>query len=110
MLLSAKERGFEPECVCFDSWYASLKNLKTVRDYGWTWLTRLAFNRLVNKDYQGNQPVSTVEIAPTGTVVHLKGYGLIKVFRIDTTDKAFIIRNDKKPLVTRNTGQPMTLR
>ena len=35
MLEEAKTRGFAPECVCFDSWYASLKNLKAVRGHGW---------------------------------------------------------------------------
>lgn len=84
MLATAKQRGFEPECVIFDSWYSSLANLKTIRDYGWTWLTQLKSNRQVNPDGQGNRPVSQVEIAETGTIVHLKGYGFIKVFKIVT--------------------------
>lgn len=33
MLTSARERGFTPACVVFDSWYSSLENLKLVR--GW---------------------------------------------------------------------------
>lgn len=86
MLEEAKTRGFVPECVCFDSWYASLKNLKAVRGYGWRWLTRLAANRLVSKDYSGNRTVSTVAIESTGTTVHLKGYGLIRVFKVDTPE------------------------
>ena len=28
MLHQAQQRGFQPECVLFDSWYASLPNLK----------------------------------------------------------------------------------
>ena len=86
MLQTAKQRGFAPECVCFDSWYASLANLKVIRSDGWTWLTRLAPNRLVNKEKSGNQPIHLVAIEPTGTIVHLKGYGLIKVFKIETTE------------------------
>jgi hypothetical protein len=86
MLTEAKNRGFVPECLCFDSWYASLENLKAVRDYGWRWLTRLAANRRVSKDYSGNRPVSTVPIESTGTIVHLKGYGLILVFKVDTPE------------------------
>jgi hypothetical protein len=35
MLLTAKERGFRPACVLFDSWYGSLDNLKTIRNLGW---------------------------------------------------------------------------
>ena len=86
MLEEVKTRGFVPECVCFDSWYASLKNLKAVRGYGWKWVTRLAANRLVSKDYSGNRAVSTVAIESTGTTVHLKGYGLIRVFKVDTPE------------------------
>ena len=33
MLEVAKERGFQPSYVLFDSWYASLRNLKTIRGY-----------------------------------------------------------------------------
>lgn len=86
MLAVAYQRGFRPDCVLFDSWYASLKNLKQVRRFQWRWLTRLEHNRLVNPDRQGNRPLNQVEIAQTGTIVHLKGYGLIKIFKIVTTD------------------------
>ena len=33
-------------------------------------------------DRQGNHPVSQLPISSKGTIVHLKGYGLIKVFKI----------------------------
>jgi len=85
MLRRAEERGFRPRYVLFDSWYASLKNLKAVRNHGWHWLARLKGNRLVNPDGRGNVAVSTVEIPPEGRVVHLKGYGFVRVFR--TTSK-----------------------
>ena len=81
MLESAESRGFEPECVLFDSWYNSLENLNLIRSYGWRWLTRLKSNRQVNPDRSGNVPVSSVEIGADGRRVHLRGYGLIKVFR-----------------------------
>ncbi len=86
MLQTAKKRGFEPECVIFDSWYASLLNLKFIRDCDWRWLTRLAHNRQVNPDHQGLVPLNQVDIAETGMIIHLKGYGLIKVFKIVITD------------------------
>jgi hypothetical protein len=79
-LKKAKERNFEPSFVLFDSWYASLANLKRIRDYGWHWLTRLKSNRLVNPDGEENIPISQAEIPPEGQEVHLKGYGFIKVF------------------------------
>ena len=86
MLATAMQRGFHPRCVAFDSWYSSLENLKTVRGYGWHWLTRLKSNRQVNPDGTGNRAVKDSGISPDGTVVHLKGYGMIQVFRIDTPD------------------------
>jgi putative transposase len=86
MLATAKERGFQPQCVAFDSWFSGLENLKLINSYGWTWLTRLKCNRLVNPDRLGNRPIREVEIAPNGTVVHLKGYGFILVFKIVAPD------------------------
>lgn len=85
LLKVAKERGFQPRCVLFDSWYSGLKNLKTLRDYGWRWLTRLKSNRLVNPDDTGNVPISAVDVPPEGRTVHLKGYGFIRVFKVFRT-------------------------
>jgi putative transposase len=86
MLEAAKERGFAPQCVVFDSWYSSLDNLKLIRRYEWLWLTRLKRNRHVNPDNTGNRPVCEANISASGTVVHLKGYGFVKVFKIVTPD------------------------
>lgn len=82
MLCKAHKRGFNPECVLFDSWFASLKNLKQIRRLEWKWLTRLRCNRLVNPDGKKNIAVLSAAISESGTHVHLKGYGFIKVFRI----------------------------
>lgn len=86
MLMTAKERSFHPRFVAFDSWYSSLENLKTVRTLGWNWLTRLKKNRQVDPARTGNRALEACEISALGTVVHLKGYGMVKVFRIDTPD------------------------
>jgi hypothetical protein len=86
MLKTAKQRGFQPRYVAFDSWYSSLANLKTIRTHGWQWFTRLKANRLVNPDGSGNRPLSECALREAGTRVHLKGYGFILVFRIDTPD------------------------
>lgn len=83
---AAHDRGFQPHCVAFDSWYSSLTNLKAVRDYGWIWLTRLKANRLVSQDYQPKVAVSRLAMVGERTQVHLKGYGLIQVFRVVTPD------------------------
>ena len=86
LLRVAQDRGFAPECVLFDGWYSSLENLKQLRTLGWHWLTRLKSNRRVNPDRTGLRAVSECVIVATGTVVHLEGYGLIKVFRIVAKD------------------------
>lgn len=86
MLRTAHQRGFEPQCVSFDSWFSGLANLKLIASYGWIWLTRLKRNRLVNPDRTGNRPICEVEIAASGSVVHLKGYGFIQVFKMVAKD------------------------
>lgn len=86
MIRQAQGRSFIPECVIFDSWYSSLENLKLVRDIGWTWLTRLKRNRIVNLNRLGQQPLAKVAVSAAGTMVYLKGYGPIQVFKIVTPD------------------------
>ena len=82
MIESASKRGFQPKVVGFDSWYSSLKNLKAIRDLKWTWLTQLRCNRQVDLDRSGNRRIDETPIGRTGQVVHLKGYGMIKVFKM----------------------------
>jgi hypothetical protein len=81
MVAQAKERGFEPEVVVFDSWYSGLENLKLLRRLGWHWLTQLKNNREVSIDRSGNRAIREIFIPVQGRVVHLKGYGWIKMFR-----------------------------
>ncbi len=85
VLEEAHRRGFQPRCVAFDGWYASLPNLKKIRSFNWLWLTRLKANRRVNPDRQGLSAISTVEIGSAGRVVWLEGYGLVRVFKIVIT-------------------------
>jgi hypothetical protein len=86
MLLMAKARGFFPAYVLFDGWYASLENLKQVRDFGWKWLTRLKRNRKVTPDDGIPRTLDEVAIPATGMDLHLTGYGRIRVFRLDAQD------------------------
>jgi hypothetical protein len=86
MLDGASEREFGPEYVVFDSWYSGLDNLKKVRDLDWAFFTRLEKNRKVNPDDTYNRQIREIEIPEEGRVVHLKGYGFVKVFRTDSTD------------------------
>ena len=85
-LRTAKERGMRPQCVCFDSWFSSLENLKLIRSLEWTWLGRLKSNRKVRVDFGAPQAISTVDVPAPGRVVHLPGYGLIRVFRVVATN------------------------
>lgn len=82
MLKTAKERGFQPTAVVFDSWYSSLENLKIIRSLEWIWLTQLKSNRQVDPNRTGNRAIRDVHLSAEGEIVHLKGYGLVKVFRI----------------------------
>jgi putative transposase len=81
LLQQAETRGFTPSLVAFDSWYSSLDNLKLVRGFGWDWLTRLKSNRQISVQAGQQQAVSALEIPASGLQVHLRGYGLVKVFR-----------------------------
>lgn len=78
---TAKTRGFQPAIVVFDSWYSSLDNLKLLRELEWHWLTRLKSNRQVSLRPGMQQAIADVTIPSTGLVVHLRGYGFVKVFR-----------------------------
>ena len=87
MLMVAFERGFDPELVCFDSWYSSIENLKLCRSLGWHFLTRLKANRQIRVAGGKLQPVSEAGLTGgDGTLCWLKGFGQIKVFRIFATD------------------------
>jgi hypothetical protein len=81
MVRQANERGFVPKIVAFDSWYSGLPNLKLLRGLKWDWLTQFKSNRQVSVDRTGNRPISEILIPVQGRLVHLKGYGWIKVFR-----------------------------
>jgi putative transposase len=85
-LRTAKARGLKPKCVCFDSWFSSLENLKLLRSLQWTWLGRLKSNRQVRVDFGTPQALRTVAIPEQGRVVHLPGYGSIRVFRVVATN------------------------
>lgn len=96
MLSVAKSRGFQPKFVLFDTWYASLENLKWVRELEWKFLTRLKSNRLVSIDKGKVMALEWQPIEETGTEVWLPGYGKLKVFRIVATngDTSYWASND----------------
>jgi putative transposase len=86
LIKAAKQRGFSPRAVVFDSWYSSMDNLKLIRDCSWTFLTQLKANRKVDLNRTGYQAVSNVPIDSAGTIVHLEGFGSIRVFKVVSQD------------------------
>lgn len=81
MLETARHRGFEPQCVLWDSWYSSLKNLKLLRSWNWKFFVGLKSNRQVNPDGQGNRAVRDLEFEGIHQKAHLKGFGWVELYR-----------------------------
>ena len=85
MLTLAKHRGFKPKGVLFDSFYAALETLKLIRDYQWIFTTRIKSNRTVSTaaGRENRFRIKDLKIPKEGMIVHLKGFGQVKVFLID---------------------------
>jgi putative transposase len=98
MLKNAQERGFQPAMVVFDSWYASLENLKFIQQAGWTFLTCLPQNRKVSPVKGITITVGQLMADESGVLVHLTGFGFVRVFPIDRKDAGmqFWATNDTK--------------
>jgi putative transposase len=82
LLRAAHDRGLQPKAVLFDGWYASVENLKRVRNSGWTFVTRLKANRKVRINRGEALALSAQPIAESGTVVWVPGFGEVRVFRV----------------------------
>ncbi len=63
-----------------------LENPKLIRGFGWIWLTRPKANRPVNPDRSSSRPVARVDTDAHGAIVHLRGYGPIRLFPIIAPD------------------------
>lgn len=86
MLYVADHRGFRPDYVLVDAWYSSLDNLKTVRKLNWHWIAQLRKNRIVSLAAHEPTNLEKINIPSEGKVVHLRGYGLINVFKTVLTN------------------------
>ena len=91
----AKNRGIQPEAVVMDTWYSSLENFKTLRSYGWVWITPLRKNRIVNRSIR----LESLDIPEEGLLVHLRGYGWITVFKFEA-------KNGRIDYVATNMSEP----
>ncbi len=87
MLQTARQRGFQPTAVLWDSWYSSLKNLKLLRSFGWDFFVALKSNRQVSYDNIGNHAVSEVAMKAGSKHVHLKGYGWVELYKAPANTK-----------------------
>ena len=74
--------GIKPKSLTSDCWYSSQENLSFLKNQELEFLVGIAKNRNV-KIASGNYvSVSTLEIPREGLIVTLKGFGLVKVFKI----------------------------
>jgi len=74
--------GLKPDFLTFERWYASLENLQRVRNHQLGFLFAQENNRLVSlKTANKYCQVQRLEIPEEGLIVHLKGFGKVKVFR-----------------------------
>ena len=70
-----------PESITADSWYACVETLTLLKHQEWGFLFAIESNRLVALDSQAYVQVHSLEIPPSGVMVHLKQFGTVKVFR-----------------------------
>ncbi len=77
MITLALHRGIHPSVIAFDSWYGALTTLKFLEENKLIWVTALKNNRIVDH----HEHLSDKVIPESGLVVHLKAYGMIKVFK-----------------------------
>ncbi len=86
LVTAARDRGFRPRAVLFDGWYPSVENLKIIRAFGWTFVTRCKGNRKVRIARGEAVALDRQPIAASGTVVWVPGYGEVRVFRVVAPD------------------------
>ena len=80
MVLEVMEWGLKPAWVTGDSWYASLENLKFLRNEEVGFLFGVANNRQVSVERGKTLPVKAVDIPDDGLMVYLKAFGWVRVF------------------------------
>ena len=88
MMRQIRDWGLKPSWVTGDSWYASLGNLKFLRNEGMGFLFGVANNRKVSLEQGQEVQIQTLEINDSGLVVYLKEFGWVRVFRQDFKNEA----------------------
>jgi len=81
MLSEVLDWGVRPTYVTGDSWYSSKENLKFLRKQKLGVMMGIAKNRQVSIIKGQYQSVESLEIGEDGTIVYLKEFGEVKVFK-----------------------------
>jgi hypothetical protein len=90
MVKECLQWGIHPAWVTADSWYASIENLKFLRNMEVGVMMGLEANRIVSTMPHTYEKIGQIENIPEdGLFTHLKGFDFIKVFRtVDTEGHA----------------------
>ena len=97
MVKKAVKRGFSPHAVLFDSWYASVKNIKFIRGLEWRFICNLKSNRLVSEQKGTYVPIQDLNLANKQVrQVWLKEFGTILVCKLVARngDITYLATND----------------
>jgi len=81
MLMGANAKGFIPQAVLMDCWYADLKTFKLIRSLNWIFISGIESNRKVSLVPHEIQPVAEIA-TEVGVICHLRDFGMVKVFKI----------------------------
>jgi hypothetical protein len=81
MLSEVLAWGIKPLFVTMDSWYSCVKNLKAITNHQMGFFTALESNRLVSIEKGSWMQIQKLDISEDGTIVWLRDYGYVKVFR-----------------------------
>lgn len=81
MVREVLDWGLKPVGLTADSWYSSLSNLKFLKNWELGFMVGLKKNRVVSPSKGEYLQVSQLNIPEQGQIVHLKGFGFVKVFR-----------------------------
>lgn len=87
MLAEVITWGARPSWVTMDSWYSCVKNLKTIKNHQMGFLVALESNRHVSIEKSIWVKVKDIDIPDEGTVVWLRDFGYVKVFRTNLKDQ-----------------------
>ena len=87
MLAELMAWGLKPAMVTGDSWYSCAKNLKAIKNYGLGFMFAAKSNRTVSIEKGTWQQVQALDIPDNGSMVWLKEYGNVKLFRTQLKDQ-----------------------